>query len=314
MSLPVPGLRFRLLALGAALSAWALVAVGGVVRVTESGLGCPHWPLCTARALPLDQRASVIEYSHRAVVALVVVLVVAVAVEAWRGRRARPDLLWPALAALVLVPLQALLGAVAVWLELPGWVVAFHFVVGLLFLATIVVTAALAWRRPASATSAASAGFARLVQLSVLVALALVSVGAAVVATDADTACGRQWPACNGGFASGGGHAELQVAHRMLAYTLALLAVALVVGALRGHGPRLAGSLPLLAVLVQIGFGIGIVLARGDGRTHEILAGLHEGGAGTVWGLLIALAVLARPPKRAAARASALPARAVPGA
>jgi heme A synthase len=51
-------MRFRLLTAVTALSAWLLVAVGGVVRVTESGLGCPHWPLCTARAVPLDQRAS----------------------------------------------------------------------------------------------------------------------------------------------------------------------------------------------------------------------------------------------------------------
>ncbi len=62
--------------LGSALAAWVLVAVGGVVRVTASGLGCPHWPLCTANAIPLDQKASFIEYSHRAVVALLIVLVV----------------------------------------------------------------------------------------------------------------------------------------------------------------------------------------------------------------------------------------------
>ena len=137
---------FRFLVLGSALAAWVLVAVGGVVRVTGSGLGCPHWPLCTANAIPLDQRASFIEYSHRAVVGLLIVLVVAVAVQAWRSYRSRPDVLWPALAAVVLVPLQAVLGAVAVWLKLPGWVVAFHFVVGMLFLGTIVYTAAAAWR------------------------------------------------------------------------------------------------------------------------------------------------------------------------
>jgi heme A synthase len=285
-------MRFRLLTAFAAFAAWALVAVGGVVRVTESGLGCPHWPLCTAGAVPLDQRASVIEYSHRAVVAVVTVLVVVAAVAAWRTQRRRPDVLRPALAAVALVPLQALLGAVAVWLELPGWVVAFHFVVGLLFLATVVLTAAAAWRGPGPS---ATAGFTRLARVGVLVGLVLVSVGAAVVATGADTACGTQWPACNGGFAAGGGHAEIQVAHRMLAYTLALVAAALLVLALRGRGPRLAGSLPLLAVLVQIGLGIGIVLAGNDGRLNEILGGAHEAGAGVVWALLVALAALARP-------------------
>jgi heme A synthase len=304
-----PSRGFRLLAVAAALAGWVLVAVGGVVRVTESGLGCPHWPLCTGHAVPLDTRASAIEYSHRAVVALVIVLVVVVAIWAWRGYRSRPDVVWPAVAAVVLVPMQALLGAVAVWLDLPGWVVAFHFVVGLLFLATIVAVAAACFRRPGGA---GSPGFARLARGSTLAGLALVSVGAAVVASDADAACGKQWPACNGGFATGGADAGLQVAHRMLAYTTAALAFALLVSALRGRGPLPAAALPLLVVLVQISFGVAIVLVGGDGRAHEILAGLHVAGAGAVWATLVALAVVSGPPRlRLARTASAvLPARA----
>ena len=306
-----PSRRFRLLAVTAAFAGWALVAVGGVVRVTASGLGCPHWPLCTGHAVPLGTRASAIEYSHRAVVALVIVLVIAVATWAWRSYRSRPDVVWPAVAAVVLVPMQALLGAVAVWLELPGWVVAFHFVVGLVFLAAIVAVAAACFRRPGRA---GSSGFVRLAWGSTLAGLALVSVGAAVVASDAAGACGKQWPMCNGGFAAGGADAGLQVAHRMLAYTVALLALALLVSALRGRGPRLAGALPFLAVLVQTSFGIAIVLVGGDGRANEILAALHVGGAAAVWGTLVALAVLSGPPRvREATRwARTLPAQTSP--
>lgn len=298
---------FRLLVLGSAFVAWALVALGGVVRVTASGLGCPHWPLCTAKAIPLDEKASFIEYSHRAVVALLIVLVVAVAVWAWRSYRSRRDVLWPALAAAALVPLQAVLGAVVVWLELPGWVVALHFVVGMLFLATVVFTAAAAWRRPGRPVTL---GFSWLAWGTLLVGLALVSVGATIVALDADAACGKQWPECNGGFVAGGGHADVQVAHRMLAYTVAGLALALLVFAVRGRGPRLAGSLPFLAVLVQITFGVLIVVVGGEGRAHEILQGLHVGGAGTVWAALVALAALSGDPRaeRAARPLAATPA------
>jgi heme A synthase len=281
--------RFRVLAVLTAFATWVLLAVGGVVRVTESGLGCPHWPLCTDRAVPLDTRASEIEYSHRALVALVTVLVVWLWAWAFRRYRSRPGLFRSATAALVLVPAQALLGAVAVWLDLPGWVVAIHFVVGLVFLAAVVATAACAFD---SAGPAVTRGFARLAGAALALGLVLVSTGAAVVAVGADTACGREWPACGGGFASGGGHAELQVAHRLLAYVVAALAIALLVRALRGHGPRLAGALPLAAVLVQIGFGISIVLVGGDGRAHKILAALHVGGAGLVWAALVALGVV----------------------
>lgn len=288
-----PGRGFRALAVVAALAGWTLVAVGGVVRVTESGLGCPHWPVCTDRALPLDTRASVIEYSHRAVVAVVVVLVIALAVASWRSYRSRPDIVWPATAALVLVPFQAVLGAVAVWLELPGWVVAFHFVVGMLFLATIVAAAAASFRRPGER---ASRGFVRLAVSTAAVGLVLVSVGAAVVATDAATACGTQWPGCNGGVVAGGGEAWLQVVHRLLAYTVAGLTLALLLLARRGRGPWPAAALPFLAVLAQVGFGIGIVLS-GEGRTEEILSGFHVAGAGAVWALVVALAALCRPPR-----------------
>jgi heme a synthase len=193
--------------------------------------------------------------------------------------------------------MQAVLGAVAVWLELPGWVVAFHFVVGLLFFAAVVLTAGAAWRRT---EVNATPGFARLAAWSLLVGLALVSAGAAVVAVEADHACGKEWPTCNGGFAAGGGHAQLQVAHRMLAYVVAAFAFALLVQALRRKGPRLAGSLPALAVCIQIGFGIALVVVGGDGRAHEVIGALHVAGAGTVWAALVALAALTRPTVRRA--------------
>jgi heme a synthase len=292
-----------MLVLAAALSGWVLVAVGGVVRVTESGLGCPHWPLCTSKALPLDRTASLIEYSHRAVVAVVIVLTVAVAVQAWRRYRSRSDIVVPALAAVVLVPLQAVLGAVVVWLELPGWVVAFHFVVGMLFLGVIVVTAASAWSRP---DRTADRSFTWLAWLSALAGLALVSVGAAVVASDADTACGTEWPACKGTFVASGSEAAVQVSHRMLAYTVAALALCLLVLAWRGRGPRIAGSLPFAAVLIQMSFGISIVVVGGTGRAHEILAGLHVAGAAAVWAALVALATLTAPAAARIVRTEAL--------
>src|SRR5581483_7292038 len=209
VAMPVPalGVGFRLAALAAALAAWALVAVGGVVRVTESGLGCPDWPLCHGDVVPTEQRAPLIEYSHRATATIVTLLVLATAAWAWRGHRARRDLLVPALVAALLVPLQAALGAIVVWLELPRWIVAVHFVIGMVFLAATVLTAARGWSR----ALIVDVRFAWTGWAAVAAGLALVAVGASVVAAHADEACGREWPACNGGFASGVGVAGLQV-------------------------------------------------------------------------------------------------------
>lgn len=300
---------FHAAAIAAALSTWALVAVGGVVRITESGLGCPDWPLCHGQAIPKTERTAILEFSHRATALVSVALVVVAAALAWRWYRHRPDILWPIAAAVLLVPLQAVLGAVVVWLELPGWIVAVHFLVGLLYSGAAAACAAAAWRGPGPS---ASLGFARLAGIALALGLALVSVGAAVVSAHAEEACGQEWPACNGAFAAGGGDAALQVAHRMLAYALAALSLALFVQAWRGRGPRLAGSLPLLASLGQMAVGISLVVVGERSAAHDLLASLHVAGAGAVFALLVALAVLSLPLPRAAARAPAIvsPARA----
>ena len=302
-----PTRGFRALALAAAAAAWALVAVGGIVRVTESGLGCPDWPLCDGRIVPVHQKEPMIETSHRWVAGLVTVLVVLVAIWAWRRYRSRTDIVVPALAAVLLVPFQALLGAIVVWLELPGWIVGVHFVVGMVFLAMTVLAAGAAWR--GSPSVCAGDGFARLAWSTAGLGLVLVGLGAAVVSADADDACGQDWPDCNGAFAAGGADAWLQVAHRSVAYLVAGLALALAAQAWRGRGPRLAGSAPLAAVVVQIAFGVSLVLAGEESAAHEPLAMLHVAGAGTVWAVLVTLAALVGPPRRQSIPA-ALPAQA----
>jgi len=290
-----PTRGFRILTLAAAVSAWALVAVGGIVRVTESGLGCPDWPLCDGRVVPVQQKEPMIETSHRWVAGLVTVLVVVAAVWAWRRYRSREDVVFPAVAALLLIPAQALLGAVVVWLELPGWIVGVHFVVGVLLLAATVLAAGAAWRD--SPSSRASESFVRLVWLTTGVGLLLVALGAAVVSADADHACGQDWPACNGAFATGGADAWLQVSHRSAAYLVGGLVLAIAVQAWRGRGPRLAGSAPLAAVAVQIAFGVSLVLVGEGSAAHEPLAMLHVAGAATVWAMLVALGALVGLPR-----------------
>src|SRR5260370_20677581 len=117
---PMAGITwFRRLAVVTAIFAYLQIALGGVVRVTGSGLGCPDWPLCHGRPYPPANLGSIIEYSHRAVRSVTELLILATFFRAWVvWRRRRPVAAWLASASLVARLGGALLGAGVVANEL----------------------------------------------------------------------------------------------------------------------------------------------------------------------------------------------------
>src|SRR2546425_11291212 len=93
---------FRRVAFLTALFAYLQIALGGVVRVSGSGLGCPDWPLCNGRPYPAADIHSIIEYSHRTVGTITGVLLIATVITAWIVfRRTRPMVAWLATGSLV---------------------------------------------------------------------------------------------------------------------------------------------------------------------------------------------------------------------
>ena len=122
------------------------MTLGGVVRVTGSGLGCPDWPLCDGRVIPVFERAPLIEFSHRLVASVVGLLSLSVAVMAWRRYRTEPWILAPSLVGIFLVIVAALLGAVVVWTELVWWVRLIHLGLAQGVVACMAVVTLVAWR------------------------------------------------------------------------------------------------------------------------------------------------------------------------
>src|SRR3954449_10495392 len=75
--------RFRRLADLTAVVTFLLIVVGGIVRVSQSGLGCgpggsgtKGWPLCGGQVIPfVGNENRVIEFSHRFLATVVVILI-----------------------------------------------------------------------------------------------------------------------------------------------------------------------------------------------------------------------------------------------
>src|SRR5580765_1398851 len=131
----------RLAWTGAAL-AFGLIVLGGVVRITGSGMGCgDHWPRCHGEWFPPLDLPTMIEIGHRWAAALVSAVVLAIAAVGWIRHRSEPRLRNPATLALVLLVAQVLLGAVTVKLSLPPWVVITHLANAMVLLAVLLVTA-----------------------------------------------------------------------------------------------------------------------------------------------------------------------------
>ena len=295
---------FRGLAWAATISVFAMLVLGGVVRVTESGLGCgDDWPLCSGQWLPPLESAAIIEYAHRVAASFLVgPLVAATFIGAWVSYRGEPWILWSATAAIALVILQALLGAVTVMTELSGHIVMTHFAVAELTMACCILVLVMSYRGGMGSDPPSWAeGKARLFPPLSLVALAalflLLLSGSYLTNTSSATwACGT-WPLCTNdasGFFPGNKLAMIHMAHRWVALIAGLVVMYALHLGFRGRTqPPLIRMLSLSAVglfVAQALVGAGVIWA-GFGKDVELRA-LHLVLASGVWALAAALAVL----------------------
>jgi heme A synthase len=255
--------RFALLTLACNL---LVVLWGAVVRATGSGAGCgSHWPLCNGEVVPrAPTTATLIEVTHRASSGLALLMVVALTV--WCHRRlprahpARRAALW----SLVLIIVEAAIGAGLVLFELVGSnasaaraaYMGLHLLVTFFLLAALALTAWWADQTPQLRRDR------RVTALLALAAAGLLLVGSSgAIAALGDTL----FPA--GSLAAGvqqdlsaGGHflLRLRIVHPLLAVAVVayLLFLPGLVGAPRlGRAARRLGSITSLLALLQLGIG-----------------------------------------------------------
>jgi protoheme IX farnesyltransferase len=288
---------FRALSVATAVVTYALVVLGGVVRVSGSGLGCPDWPLCHGHLLPPLNVHAIIEYSHRTTASLTSMLVVLTALVAWLMWRRRRDIVIPATVALGLLIVQVVLGAITVRLELPPMIVLAHLATAMALLGAVCVTAVAALMAPASERrDPTSIRWARGAAAGTYL---LILSGSLVVGSGASGAC-NAWPLCGGGFSFAfDGLPSIQLLHRTLAGLIGLLIVVSLVAILRRHrrepAVRATVALTLAALAFQVAVGAAVVTLH----LPAALRGLHLALASAVWAGTVILAVIAgRLPER----------------
>ena len=281
---------FRVLSVATAVVTYALVVLGGVVRVSGSGLGCPDWPLCHGHLLPPLNLHAIIEYSHRTTASLTSALVLLTAAVAWLAWRKRRDLVIPATVALGLLIVQVILGAITVRLELPPMIVLAHLATAMALLGAVCVTAV------AALTPAPAGAIDRVARRRMLLAasgtyLLLIS-GSLVVGSGASGAC-NAWPLCGGGFSlSFDGLPAIQLLHRVIAGVIGLLIILSLASVLARHrrhaAVRATVALTLAALAFQVVVGAAVVTLR----LPAALRGLHLALASAVWAGTVILAVI----------------------
>ena len=265
---------FRRLAAATAFATFALIVVGGIVRVSESGLGCgpagsglEGWPLCTGRVVPSVGGATLVEFTHRVLAGLVAVLVVLLAWQAFRNLRDRPWLVRGSAFTVVLVLIQAGLGGLTVEHNLHATLVAVHLGIAMILLALLLGMYRAANPGPQPEAGRASAGLRATAASAAFLVLATIVVGGYVAGTEgegtadkpsggAHTACGTDFPTCGDELLPYGRDSmvDAQLTHRVLMFAasvsvLAMLALALMRG-IRGWPAITAGGLVLLQVLL----------------------------------------------------------------
>jgi cytochrome c oxidase assembly protein subunit 15 len=290
---------FRRLVVAAIGVSLVLIAIGGTVRATDSGLACPDWPACYGRWIPPADLHMWIEHTHRLVAGVLLMLVWVLTLWTLRRFRDRRELLLPVLGAWILVHAQALLGALVVWNLLKAELVTAHLGMAMAVLGCLILLAVNVTRPPVRGAAWTglqrnAAAAAALAYVQILVGGHVTGIGASLVFTDFPTMGGTMLPRI------GTEQEAYHVLHRALAFALFFAVVWLAARVVRAHRADAWGEeqrwvvkLPMWAatlIVVQIGLGVANLATRAS----YVTVTPHLAVASWIWAVLLLGALLTR--------------------
>jgi cytochrome c oxidase assembly protein subunit 15 len=281
---------FQRLCIATCVIVFALIVIGGIVRATDSGLGCPDWPTCHGSLIPKWEKHTLIEYSHRATATLAGFFGLALLVVAWTRYRHIPAIFYPTCVGFVFGLAQAALGGAVVLNELPTEIVVANLAMALTILTMLVLlaTTVIAMERGITAPNL-SPTIGRLAVIAAVGVLALSLVGSYVSGAGYALACSG-WPLCNGEVVPSQNIASVQMIflHRVLALVVGAVLVALAVLAVKARREApLVSKLAVAAVHVYVVQAI-VGAANVWTQLADGIAAAHLGLAALLW-LIVAL-------------------------
>ena len=207
-----PRPRLRALALLTLFLTFDLVLLGAFTRLSDSGLGCPDWPGCYGHASPIGASGHIaraeaevptgavthtkawIEMAHRYSATAIGLLILALAVMAWRSaRRDRSVSSTWAVATLLWVCVQGAFGALTVTMKLYPAIVTLHLLGGMALLALLAIQVESYGPQRMAVSPGLRAGLIAVA----LLALVQITLGGWVSTNYAVLAC-QDFPTCQG--------------------------------------------------------------------------------------------------------------------
>lgn len=160
-------IRYRRFGIATIISVFFLIFVGGLVRSTGSGMGCPDWPKCFGQyvpptninQLPVDYKTRFavqgkqiadfdvyktwIEYLNRLVGVVIGFFILLTVVFAFPYLKSNPKIFWLSFLAFILVGFQGWIGSKVVSSDLATWMITIHMLIALVIVALLIFTVAI---------------------------------------------------------------------------------------------------------------------------------------------------------------------------
>ena len=265
------------------------ISLGGFVRVSGSGLGCPDWPLCFGKLIPPMSYTTLIEWGHRTSGVILGTLILISTILVWIKKRNNYFLIFTISATLITVIIVGLIGGIIVLSELDPRIRTIHLFFSQLVILLLGISLVIVNSESISFSlikqSLSQKHSILLILSSTFIIITLLS-GSYAVWKGAGTIC-SSWPLCeSSSILPKNSLALIHMIHRILSLIttiISLWASIYILKKLNNPLIKILSSISIILILTQILLG-----ASNPWTNFEIWARVsHLGMASILWTIFI---------------------------